>query len=98
MDFQTLVICCVRIYDENGEMLLADLTKIGRRVVLVKDGNGGAGNTHFKTSTNRAPRQGHRPEPVGRPVAANPGQRGEEHPICRSPMPESSPLPIRRKR
>ena len=55
-----------QIFDEDKETLLADLTKIGDRVVLAKGGNGGFGNAHFKSSTNRAPRN------------ANPGQPGEE--------------------
>ncbi|BCJ89412.1 GTPase Obg [Terrihabitans soli] len=55
-----------QIFDEDGETLLADLTEIGQRVLLAKGGNGGFGNTRFKTSTNRAPRH------------ANPGLPGEE--------------------
>jgi GTP-binding protein len=55
-----------QIYDEDDATLLADLTEIGQRVVLARGGNGGFGNTHFKTSTNRAPRH------------ANPGQAGIE--------------------
>src|SRR5215475_8973411 len=55
-----------QVYEADGETLLADLTDIGQRVVLAKGGNGGFGNTHFKTSTNRAPRH------------ANPGLPGEE--------------------
>jgi GTP-binding protein len=58
-----------QIYDEDGETLLADLDKVGDRVVLARGGNGGFGNAHFKTSTNRAPRH------------ANPGQPGEERTI-----------------
>ncbi len=38
-----------QIYDEDGETLLADLDKVGDRVVLAKGGNGGFGNAHFKT-------------------------------------------------
>jgi GTP-binding protein len=58
-----------QIFEEDGETLIADLTERGQRVVLAKGGNGGFGNAHFKTSTNRAPRH------------ANPGQAGEEYTI-----------------
>jgi GTP-binding protein len=58
-----------QIYEEDGETLLADLTEVGQRAVLAKGGNGGFGNAHFKSSTNRAPRH------------ANPGQPGEERTI-----------------
>ncbi len=37
--------------------LLVDLTEIGQRVVLAKGGDGGYGNLHYKSSTNRAPRR-----------------------------------------
>ena len=55
-----------QIFDEDGETLIADLLNVGDRVVLARGGNGGFGNTHFKSSTNRAPRR------------ANPGAPGEE--------------------
>jgi GTPase len=55
-----------QVYEEDGETLIADLTEVGERATLAKGGNGGFGNTHFKSSTNRAPRH------------ANPGQPGEE--------------------
>ena len=58
-----------QIYEDDGETLIADLTEPGQRVVLLRGGNGGFGNAHFKTSTNRAPRR------------ANPGQPGEEQTI-----------------
>ncbi len=58
-----------QIYEEDGETLVADLTEVGQRAVLARGGNGGFGNAHFKTSTNRAPRH------------ANPGQPGEERTI-----------------
>jgi len=55
-----------QIYEEDGETLIADLTQFGERVTISRGGNGGFGNAHFKSSTNRAPRH------------ANPGQPGEE--------------------
>jgi GTP-binding protein len=58
-----------QVLDEDGETLLADLTEVGQRVVIAQGGNGGFGNAHFKSSTNRAPRH------------ANPGQPAEERTI-----------------
>jgi len=55
-----------QIFEEDGETLIADLSKVGQRVVLARGGNGGFGNAHFTTSTNRAPRR------------ANPGEIGQE--------------------
>jgi GTP-binding protein len=55
-----------QIYDADGEALIADLVAVGDEAVLARGGNGGFGNAHFKSSTNRAPRH------------ANPGQPGEE--------------------
>ncbi len=55
-----------QIYEEDGETLIADLTMVGQSMVLLKGGNGGFGNAHFKTSSNQAPRH------------ANPGQEGTE--------------------
>ncbi len=46
-----------QILDEDRETLLADLATPGQRVVLLAGGDGGFGNTHYKTSTNRAPRR-----------------------------------------
>lgn len=54
------------ILDEDQETVIADLTEPGQRVLLAKGGNGGFGNLHFKSSTNRAPRH------------ANPGLPGVE--------------------
>jgi GTPase len=55
-----------QIFEEDKETLIADFTAIGERAVLARGGNGGFGNAHFKSSTNRAPRR------------ANPGLPGEE--------------------
>ncbi|MGV3743139.1 MAG: Obg family GTPase CgtA [Burkholderiaceae bacterium] len=44
------------IDNESGE-LVADLTEHGQTALLAKGGEGGWGNIHFKSSTNRAPRQ-----------------------------------------
>jgi GTP-binding protein len=43
--------------DDEERSLLADLTKVGQQIVLLKGGMGGRGNASYKTSTNRAPRQ-----------------------------------------
>ncbi len=53
------------VTDEATGRAVAEIVADGQRVVLAKGGNGGWGNTHFKSSTNRAPRH------------ANPGQPGE---------------------
>lgn len=46
-----------QIIADDHETLIADLDTPGRRVVLCRGGDGGHGNAHFKTSTNRAPRR-----------------------------------------
>ncbi len=46
-----------QIFAEDHETLLADLTRVGQRELLAKGGEGGRGNTAFKSSTNRAPRR-----------------------------------------
>ena len=43
--------------DTDRELLLADLDAPGKRIVLCRGGDGGHGNAHFKSSTNRAPRR-----------------------------------------
>ena len=43
--------------DDEERSLIADLTKVGQRIVLLRGGDGGRGNASYKTSTNRAPRQ-----------------------------------------
>lgn len=58
-----------QVLDEDRETMLADLTEVGQRVVLLRGGNGGFGNAYFKSSTNQAPRR------------ANPGQEAQERTI-----------------
>ncbi|MCG8317622.1 MAG: Obg family GTPase CgtA [Pseudomonadales bacterium] len=45
------------IIDEDTDEVLGDLTELGAQLVVAKGGRGGLGNTCFKSSTNRAPRQ-----------------------------------------
>jgi GTP-binding protein len=51
------------IRDEEDGALVADLARDGERALLARGGGGGLGNVHFKSSTNRAPRQFTRGEP-----------------------------------
>ena len=55
-----------RVFDDDTNEILADLTEHGMRWVAAKGGRGGKGNLHFKSSTNRAPRK------------STPGEPGEE--------------------
>lgn len=54
------------IRDANTDEMIGDLTRDGERLLVAKGGRGGLGNTHFKSSTNRAPRR------------TTPGSPGEE--------------------
>ena len=45
------------IFDAESGELLHDLAQVGQKVLLAKGGEGGLGNIHFKSSTNRTPRQ-----------------------------------------
>ena len=49
---------------DSGEVI-ADLDADGKRAIIARGGQGGLGNLHFKSSTNRAPRQ------------CTPGEEGE---------------------
>jgi GTP-binding protein len=53
------------VTDEGTGKVVAEVIADGETIVLCKGGNGGWGNTHFKSSTNRAPKR------------ANPGHAGE---------------------
>lgn len=54
------------IVAEDGQTVLADMLEVGQKFLIAKGGDGGRGNTRFKTSTNQAPRY------------AEPGWPGEE--------------------
>ncbi len=45
------------LLEEDKETIIADMDQLGKKVLLCKGGDGGRGNAHFKSSTNRAPRQ-----------------------------------------
>ena len=45
------------VRDRDRGHVLRDLKAVGEKVVVARGGRGGHGNTHYKSSTNRAPRQ-----------------------------------------
>jgi GTP-binding protein len=51
------------IVDADTQERLADLAEHGQRALLARGGKGGLGNLHFKSSTNRAPREFTKGEP-----------------------------------
>ncbi len=55
-----------QILDDDQETLLADMDTVGQTLVFLRGGDGGFGNAHYKSSTNRAPRK------------STPGWPGEE--------------------
>ena len=57
------------VKDLTNDVVIADLTHDGEKVMIAKGGRGGLGNLHFKSSTNRAPRQ------------TTPGEEGETRDI-----------------
>ncbi len=54
------------VYDDSSDELLADFTTHGQKILIAQGGFHGLGNTRYKSSTNRAPRQ------------SKPGTEGEE--------------------
>lgn len=46
-----------QVLAEDKETVMADFTEDGQQLVFLKGGDGGFGNEHFKSSTNRAPRK-----------------------------------------
>jgi GTPase len=57
------------ILDEDKETVLFDMVTPGERILFLRGGDGGFGNAHYKSSTNRAPRK------------ATPGWPGEERAV-----------------
>ena len=55
-----------QIFDAGGEIMLAELTRIGQRAPILYGGLGGRGNASFKSSKNQAPKYAQR------------GQKGQE--------------------
>lgn len=55
-----------QVLAEDKKTLIVDMDEEGKEFLMVRGGNGGFGNAHFKSSTNQAPRH------------ANPGQEGDE--------------------
>jgi len=45
------------IHNEDKSVLLAELLENNQKYIFLKGGKGGLGNSHFKSSTNQAPRQ-----------------------------------------
>ena len=63
------------VVDLTTSKPVAEVVVEGQQIVLCKGGNGGWGNTHFKTSTNRAPKRAN---------AGHDGERGEYRFILKS--------------
>lgn len=58
-----------QIFDDNTNELIGDVVEDGQHVIVARGGEHGIGNVHFKSSTNRAPRQ------------FTSGSKGEERPL-----------------
>lgn len=55
-----------QIFSEDNDMMIVDFTREGQEFVLATGGEGGLGNTNFKSSVNQAPRK------------TTPGELGQE--------------------
>lgn len=56
--------CGTVVYDADTGQYLAEVTRDGQMLKLLKGGRGGLGNWHFKSSTNRTPRYAQPGEPA----------------------------------
>ncbi len=56
-----------QVHDAEGDAFLGEILEEGQRLRVAAGGMGGRGNSHFKSSTNQAPR---RAEPGGRARSA----------------------------
>jgi GTP-binding protein len=56
-DLEVIVPCGTLVHDVGTGELIGDLTGAGHRLKVAEGGRGGLGNTHFKSSVNRAPRK-----------------------------------------
>jgi GTP-binding protein len=65
-DLELRVPIGTQVLNDDKETLLADLTRPDQRIVLLRGGDGGFGNSHYRSSTNQAPRR------------AGPGWPGQE--------------------
>jgi GTP-binding protein len=56
-DLDVKIPCGTVVRDVDTGEVICDLTEVGQRQMVAAGGRGGLGNTRFKSSTNRAPRQ-----------------------------------------
>jgi GTP-binding protein len=56
-DLDVIVPCGTVVHEVDTGELIGDLTDAGQRLKVAEGGRGGLGNTHFKSSVNRAPRK-----------------------------------------
>ena len=56
-DLDVIVPCGTVVHEVDTGEMIGDLTEAGQRFMVAEAGQGGYGNTRFKSSTNRAPRK-----------------------------------------